>query len=73
MIDIELATRLGRGTVLHHVSAKNRDGTPVRARVNGKCRVWKTRPAEFQLPLKYGLFECFYLTPEKGKFWEVAE
>jgi hypothetical protein len=44
-----------------HVSAKNADGTPVRARRNGKTKTWKTRPGIFRIPVKYGLKECFYI------------
>lgn len=29
----------------------------VRVRVSGKCQTWKTRPDEFRLPVKYGLYE----------------
>jgi len=53
----------------HHISLKNADGTPVRCRVNGKCKVWKTRPKDFQFPVKYGLKDCFYITPENAGDW----
>lgn len=29
----------------------------VRVRASGKCQVWKTRPNEFRLPVKHGLYE----------------
>ena len=33
-------------------------------RANGACKTWKTRPDEFSLPLKYGMYGPFgYLTP----------
>jgi len=53
----------------HHVSATNADGTPVRCRVNGACKTWKTRPEEFRLPVKYGLRECFYITQDNAHEW----
>jgi hypothetical protein len=37
------------------------DGTYWRR--NGKIKEWKTRPEDFQLPLKYGLRDYAYLTP----------
>lgn len=55
MITLEEAKSLTKGTVLHRVSAKNADGTPQRWRVNGKPKVWKTRPDEVQVPIKFGL------------------
>lgn len=54
------------------VSVKNADGTPLRARANGKCRIWKTRPGEFSLPVKHGLYQYFYITHETAQYWNVA-
>lgn len=58
---------------LHHVSDKNADGTPIRCRVNGKIKTWKTRPGQFQLPVKYGLRTCFYITEDNAKDWRLPE
>ena len=55
-----------------HVSVKNRDGTPARCRANGMCKTWKTRPEDFKLPVKYGMYQCFYITPDNAKEWNVA-
>jgi len=54
---------------LWHSRVSNKDGTPVRARINGKCIVWKTRPADFKLPVKHGLKDCFYITPANAHLW----
>lgn len=56
-------------TRFEHVSLKNRDGTPVRCRASGKCKTWKTRPADFRLPVKHGLRDCFYITPDNAAEW----
>ena len=42
-------------------------------RASGKCKTWKTRPEEFKLPIKYGLYESSYLTHENAHLFEVAE
>lgn len=55
----------------HHKTLKNADGSPVRCRVNGKCKTWKTRPDEFKLPVKYGLRECFYIDQTNCSEWNV--
>lgn len=34
----------------------------VRVRVSGKCQTWKTRPSEFRVPVKYGLYESSSIT-----------
>lgn len=57
----------------YHVRLTNRDGTAVRCRANGKCKTWKTRPGEFQLPVKYGLKDCFYISERNAGEWVIAD
>lgn len=33
-----------------------------RCRPSGRCQVWKTRPLEFRLPVKHGLYESGEVT-----------
>ncbi len=58
--------------IFHHKNMKNSDNTPVRCRVNGKCKVWKTRKEDFRLPVKYGLYDCFYITPGNQEDWQQS-
>lgn len=55
-----------------HITIKNADGSPARCRVNGKCQTWKTRPNDFKLPVKHGMYDCFYITPANADQWETA-
>jgi hypothetical protein len=44
----------------------NRGMGPVkywRVRRNGKTRLWKTRPDDYQIPVKAGLYIYAYITP----------
>lgn len=61
MITKAIAVTLKHGTILHHVSKTNSNGTPMRVRVTGKVQTWKTRPNDFKIPVKYGLRECGYV------------
>ncbi len=74
MITKDIAANLRGGTELRHLKLKNADGiSAVRCRVNGQCKVWKTKPSEFKLPVKHGLKNCFYITPENAAEWETVE
>lgn len=53
----------------HHRTARNADGSPTRCRANGQCQTWKTRPAEFKLPVKHGLKNTFYITEANADVW----
>jgi hypothetical protein len=56
-----------RGGTFHFTAAEgqvNGRGRPrvERWRSNGQCKLWKTRPGEFRLPIKHGLYAYSYLT-----------
>mgnify|MGYP001400411698 CR=1 FL=1 len=55
-----------------HVTKKNADGTPVRARRNGKTKTWKKDPEDFNIPVKYGLKVYFNINPGNASEWNVA-
>jgi len=61
-ITLEQAKALYIGQELYHVQFRNSDGTPVRWRVNGQVKTWKTRPDEVRVPIKHGLYAYDYLT-----------
>jgi hypothetical protein len=59
----------GTGKTLYHYKLRNADKSALRARVNGKIKLWKTRPNEFSLPIKHGLRDCGYLTQDNAHEW----
>lgn len=63
MITVADAATLKHGDILEHVHIKDSRGNPVRCRVNGRVKFWKTRPEDFRIPVKYGLYNCFYIEP----------
>jgi len=71
MITKKVAVGLARGTVVHHKTLTNADGTPRRYRVNGKCKTWQTREG-WQLPVKRGLYEFGYITADNAGEWRLA-
>lgn len=46
-------------------------GRPMRWRKNGKTKMWKTRPGEFRIPVKFGLYDHTYITHENVGSYEV--
>lgn len=76
MITKEIALTLRHGQILHHKTVKNADKTPMRVRVTGKVKTWKTRPDDFRIPVAHGLRDYGYVcrTPEYSNYeeWEVA-
>ena len=72
MITKSDAMTLGHGDYVHHVTEKNADGTPARARITGKCKVWKTRPNEFRIPWKHGLYTYGEITHLNNEEWALG-
>jgi hypothetical protein len=64
----EDALKLTYGNLVSMNNEKNYDGTCCRWRVTGKIKTWKTRPEEFKVPLKHGMYDYGYLT-EKNFFY----
>lgn len=73
MITKEQAITLRYRQELWHLLLRNSDGTPLRVRVNGVCKTWKTRPAEFQLPVKHGLRDYLYVTHKNAHEFVLPE
>lgn len=44
-----------------------------RWRITGKVQTWKTRPEEFCVPIKYGLFTHGHLTQENARHYYMTE
>lgn len=55
----------------HHVTAKDSRGAPLRCRPMGRCKTWVTRPVEFKLPVKFGLYDSFYITERNADQWSL--
>ena len=68
-MDKAQALLLTHGRILRHVTLRNADNTPVRARVNGKIKLWKRKPDDYLLPMKHGLRDCFYITSQNEHVW----
>ena len=74
------ALGLTHGQILHYapVCAKHigpRGGVKVKVerwRVNGKVKTWKTRPADFRVPVKHGLYDYGYLDHGNCKEFHLA-
>ncbi len=73
MINKKQALKLNHGRVIYHKKLRNADGSAVRARVNGMCKTWKTRPTEFQIPMVHGLKDYFYLSHHNAGEWSLAD
>ena len=66
------AQGLRPGSILHHLTLRNADASPLRARVTGRIKLWITRPDEFRLPVKHGLRDSFYITERNAHEWTIA-
>ena len=47
--------------------------TGSRWRRNGATKVWKTRPMEFRVPVKFGLYAYGYITDSNAHLFTVEE
>jgi hypothetical protein len=73
MITKQQALKLTYRQILFHTSRKGSLGVALRARVNGKVKTWKSKAYadKFEIPMKYGLYECFYITNSNAADWTL--
>jgi hypothetical protein len=75
------ALNLRHGQTLHYTGRHAcacivgpRGGTKevvTRVRVSGRCTTWKTRPADFRVPVKHGLYENGEITERNAADFHV--
>jgi len=73
MISVSQAKNLRPGQLVYLVNSWDSDGKPSRAKVNGRVQTWKTRPNDFKVPLKRGLYDTGYLTPSNADRFTLTE
>jgi len=72
-IDKRVAQSLHPGATLYHVRLRNRDGTPLRGRINGMLKTWKRDLLRFRLPMKHGMYDFFYIERHNANEWRTKE
>ncbi len=83
MITKEQATAAKHAEVFHYTGRRDcrvkigprggRREDVTRVRVSGMCKTWKTRPADFRLPVKYGLYESSAIDQTNAADFHRAE
>jgi len=71
ILTIEVAKSLKPGQILSMNNCQNSDGTCVRWRVNGVVQTWKTRPNEFKVPVKHGMYDYGYITQHNYFYYHL--
>ena len=72
MVTLAQVKKLRYRDELYHKDLKDSRGHSVRARVNGQLKLWVTRPDEFQLPMKHGMYDTFHLTQDNADQWTLV-
>ena len=73
MITVAQAKGLRYGQLVYLVGEWDSDGKPSRAKVTGRVQTWKTRPNDFRVPLKRGLYDTGQLTPSNASRFTLTE
>ena len=73
MISIEQARKLTHGTTIYSTVWHNSDGSAQRWRINGQMKTWKTKPLEYRIPIKHGLYAYDYLTDANAHMFSLTD
>ena len=70
----ETALSLSTGDWIHnHNRMRMSDKSPFRVRVNGQIKTWVTRKQDIRIPVKFGMYTCFYITPLDLADWAIGD
>ena len=58
---------------LYHRTSRNRKGQAHSVRQSGRIKTWKTRPDEFRVPWKFGLYENGEVTHRNSHEWLIED
>ena len=72
MITVQEAKQVSWHDTIYEIGEYNADGTPKRYRVNGKVQFWKTRPNDFKIPVKHGLYRYGYVTQDNARYFTLG-
>ena len=73
MITVAQAKALRHGQTVWLNDAWDANGEPSHARVSGKVQLWKTRPSDFKVPVKRGLYDSGYITPDNASRFTLTK
>ena len=52
--------------------SRGQSGRPVEVRRMGRTKTWKREPGRFQIPVKFGMYDSFYITNENAAEWSTV-
>jgi len=56
-----------------HRTATYSDGvSPIQCRKNGAVKTWKRQPGKFRVPVKYGMYDYFYIDNDNAHEWSTV-
>lgn len=73
MITVSQAKKLRHGQTVYLKDHWDSSGEASRARVSGKVQLWKTRPSDFKVPVKRGLYDSGYITPANASRFTLTK
>lgn len=56
----------------HRTQTYKRSNTPIQVRRMGRTKRWVTRPTEFRIPVKYGMYDSFYIDHTNAHEWSLS-
>lgn len=68
----EIVPHLRQGQTIWHRTVKRADGSAAGVRITS-IKLWKTRPGEYRIGWKYGMYEHGTIEPRNAADWTLVE
>ena len=70
--EVNVDTAQTANTFYHRTLKYKRSDRPIEVRRMGRTKLWKRQPDKFRVPVKYGMYDSFYIDNDNAHEWSVA-
>jgi len=70
--EVNAESAMTANTFYHRTKKYTRGDRPIEVRRMGRTKRWVRQPEKFRVPVKYGMYDSFYIDNRNAHEWAVA-
>jgi len=70
--EVNAESAMTASTFYHRTKKYTRGNQPIQVRRMGRTKRWVRQPEKFSVPVKYGMYDSFYIDNRNASEWAVA-
>jgi hypothetical protein len=70
--EVNAESAMTTSTFYHRTKKYARGGRPIEVRRMGRTKRWVRQPEKFRIPVKYGMYDSFYIDNDNASEWSTT-